>query len=178
MAQKRSPVERALAALDKRLSGVDLTQGEADALGALESSLGLKRAGGLAAYAPRTRRRYTAAARRGETATQANRREYTRRPSLTERIQRLAEHGAALGYGRGDYTKDSIDALTATFGKKETERLLREQKAATEAYQRGDSEPGQRMWASLQEEYDDMDEEAEFLKQLKQPYAGRYHGRR
>ena len=178
MAQKRSSLDRALAALDKRLTGVDLTQGEADALGALESSLGLKRPGGLAAYAPRTRRRYTAAARRGESARQANRREYQRKPSLAERIRRLAEHNATLGYGRGPYDKDSIDALTATFGKKETERLLRAQKAATEAYERGDSGPGQRMWASLQEEYDDMDEEAEFLKQLKQPYAGRYHGRR
>lgn len=178
MAPKRSPLDRALVALDKRLAGADLTVSEVDALGALESSLGLKRPGGLASYAPRTRRRYLAAARRGETARQANRREYQRQPSLTERIRRLAEHNATLGYGRGPYDKDSIDALTATFGKKETEGLLRQQKLATEAYARGDSSVGQRMWASLQEEYDDMDEEAEFLKQLKQPYAGRYHGRR
>lgn len=178
MAPKASPLERALAALDKRLSGSDLTKSEVDALSALESSLGLKRAGGLAAYAPRTRRRYLAAARRGESARQANRREYQRKPSLDERIRRLAEHNAGLGYGRGPYDNDSIRALTATFGKKETERLLREQKHATEAYERGDSGPGQRMWASLQEEYEDMDEEGEYLKQLKQPYAGRYHGRR
>lgn len=177
MAPKRSPLDRALAGLEKRLAGTDLTKGEVDALSALESSLGLKRAGGLASYAPRTRRRYLAAAKRGETARQANRREYQRQPSLTERIRRLAEHNATLGYGRGLYDKDSIDALTATFGKKETEKLLRQQKLATEAYQRGDSGPGQRMWASLQEEYDDMDEEAEYLRQLKQPY-GRYHGRR
>lgn len=146
------PYRRASAALDKQLSGGELTRQEALALRNLEQRLALTKP--LSEYAPRTRRRYLAAAREGLTAQEANRREWQRRTeSLTgdarrQEIERLraAIYDSTVEEARDAHNPEDIAELIALYGEPFVLQLLLNQYNSIVAYGNGDKSAGHARW--------------------------------
>lgn len=148
----RSRYLRAQQALQKELSGESLTRTESLALRTLEERLGLSRP--LSSYAPRTRRRYIAAARAGQTATEANRREYRARAitgeARTARIEELRQRLDNSSLDRISHSPEQIADLVDTYGEPFVLQVLTDQLRSVEAYQSGDPGPGRARWANRQ----------------------------
>lgn len=149
---RRIPHVVASRALDKQLAGQSLTRREQLALTNLQNRLGLARS--LADYAPRTRRRYLAAAREGLTARETNQRDYRSRPtSFTgparrREIERLREaiYDSTVEQARDAHSVDAIEDLIDLYGEAFTLRVLADQHRAIQAYQSGDNTAGKRRW--------------------------------
>lgn len=147
---RRIPHQRAALALNKQLAGESLTRQERLALDNLQSRLGLAKP--LSQYAPRTRRRYLAAARDGLTAREANRRDWSKRPGAitgARRTARIEELRSAIWdstLSRASHTPEEIDDLKDLYGDAFVLRLLTDQHSSLAAYTDGDAGPGNRRW--------------------------------
>lgn len=137
------PVKAGIAALNKLLSAGAIESDEQLALDWLEQTVGAKRS--LASYAPRTRRRYIAAARKGQSATQVNKDEYAGR-TWRIRMEKLFKK-------RNEYMPDSIvdwdvvNNFVDAFGYKHVETILRNELDSIEQYvYHNKKEPGNARW--------------------------------
>lgn len=149
---RRIPYTVASAALNKQLAGEALSRREQLALTNLQSRLGLTKP--LADYAPRTRRRYLAAAREGLTAREANSREWSDRTgSLTgearlRKIEQLRSdiESSSVELARDKHSREDIQELIDLYGAPFVLRLLNDQRDSIAHYQSGDTSPGKRRW--------------------------------
>lgn len=91
------------------------TEGEREAFGWLQRTLGLKRS--PEQYAKRTRSRYRGAAKRGETAKQANAREYRQRKEKKQPARRSGKREVDLStpHKQWNYLLDQIDIRNSFF---------------------------------------------------------------
>lgn len=115
----------------------------------------------LSSYAPRTQRRYLAAAAVGANAHTANRIDYEQKRlrrrtgipgvqhmSYRDRIAEQAErNGAALSDGGlGQYDDDQLDVLVELVGLRGALAILRMQWDSIEEFKRSNPEPGRQRW--------------------------------
>ncbi len=155
---RRIPYQRATAALNKQLAGEALSRQERLALDNLQSRLGLSKP--LADYAPRTRRRYLAAAREGLTAKEVNRKERSVRPDGVtgwtrsqeiHRLRRAIEESSVDGSAAQPHSRDEIQHLIDLYGEAYVHRILADQYDSISHYQNGDAGPGRRRWFARDE---------------------------
>lgn len=155
---RRIPHQRAAAALRKHDAGQELTRQDRLALDNLTSKLGLSKP--IADYAPRTRRRYLAAAREGLTAQEVNRKEWTSRPDGITGAKRLTaienaraaiENSSVEGSAHQPHSREEVAHLIDLYGAPFVMRLLTDQLNSITAYQNGDNGPGRRRWFARDE---------------------------
>lgn len=183
MAQKpiQDAVDGALKAVDRILMGEKVPIAFAEDLAYVERFLGLKRP--LASYAPRTRRRYVAAARKGDVGA---------KKSLSqERVRRQETTRAKWGLTSGQLTKlnkyripimksgidineyldpDVIKDIVQMYGFDYMLTVLKNQYDSILKYTEGNSEPGRQRWLSRGEL------EAEAEENMKSSFAAAvYH---
>lgn len=161
------PVKAGIAALNRLLAGQSVSSAEQEALSWLDSIVGARRS--LAEYAPRTRRRYLAAASRGQSARQANAAEYQRKRTRKAPTAKPAVSGKSatrlemerLAAERNTYLPasvvdwDVIDNFVDIFGEQHVLQILRNEVDSIKEYvYNHNREPGNRRWHNrVEEEY-------------------------
>lgn len=160
MAQKTiyESIAGALKAIDKVLAGERAPIDWGEDLAFVERYLGLNRP--LASYAPRTRRRYIAAARKGQRATQARQRETTMRqtkvkagwnitPAQLTKLNKVRIPIMESGIDINEYLdQDVLKEVITTYGFKYTLKVLTQQYDSIKSYTVGNTEPGRARWNS------------------------------
>lgn len=147
-------------ALRRKQRGQPLTELDESDLTWLNRQLNLKRP--LESYAPRTQRRYLAAARSNRTAREQNRKEYAERkqriatvkqthggltPAQWKVIERLRDGIDATGVDIYPYTTDEVLAdFARMYGYDYLRTVLSQQLDSIHAFQRGDIIPGNDAW--------------------------------
>jgi len=125
-------------------SGNAGTTDDQAAINWLQNELGLKR--NPTEYAARTRRRYRAAGRAGESAQQVNKREYQQRQAGSRaRMNKLIARRNEL-LPEVPVDMDEVNEYVDTFGTSNVIDMLVDQIDSCEHYQRDDSVPGHRRW--------------------------------
>lgn len=160
------PVKAGIAALNRLLAGETVAGAEQEALSWLESVVGARKP--LQEYAPRTRRRYLAAAGRGQSAREVNAAEYARKkgkaaakPSaprkptkaaMRKEMERLADkRNEFLPMSVVDW--DVIENFIQVFGEVHVLQILRNEVDSIEHYvYQHNREPGNRRWHNRVEE--------------------------
>lgn len=146
----RSVVRDARTALAKIDAGqsTTLTQAERHALDQVQREAQLRRP--LASYAPRTRRRYLAAADASRSARSANASEYRERKQRAagrkQRIEALRQELVTLGISDGMNEITDIEEAIEVYGEAAIENRLRHQIFATRSYGHGNPRPGNFDW--------------------------------
>ena len=160
-------VAGALRAVEKVLRGEEPFINEQADLDLVERRLGLKRP--LAEYAPRTRRRYAAAARRGENAERALQKERVQRkstakneygltPSQLTKINAFRIPIQESGVDIGPYLEpDMIKDIVQMYGFNYLHTVLADQYDSIKEFTSHNAEPGRTRWQNRGE----LEEEAE-----------------
>ena len=155
-------VDGALKAVEKVLAGAvgnDVPFEWADDLRAVEQFLGLKRP--LASYAPRTRRRYVSAARKGDrgakktlakernTRTTMTRSRWGISPAQLTKLNKVRTPIIASGIDIAPFLNDEvIKDIVTMYGFDYLIEVLTQQLDSIRAYTRGDRIPGRERWDS------------------------------
>lgn len=135
-----------------------VTPGEAEMLTWLRNTLGTKKP--LQEYAPRTRRRYKAASREGQTARQRNKQEYQQRTGGTpktprggprNRMQDLIDRRNQF-FPRDPVDVQDVQDYVAAFGYDNVITILQEQIDSCEWWLRNDPRPGHNRWFNRRHE--------------------------
>lgn len=149
-------LDNALKAIDKILSGEVAPVAWGEDLAFVERFLGLKKP--LAEYAPRTRRRYIAAARKGQTAAQARQAENVQRTTSTlnrygmtpnewGKVGKLIRTIRSSGIDINEYfDPDVIKNVTQMYGVDYLIEVLTQQIDSIKEYTRGNVQPGRDRW--------------------------------
>jgi len=149
---------RALGMLDKGVTYEAIPTSATNDLEYLQRRLGLKKS--LAEYAPRTRRRYLAAARRGENAERALQKERIKRkastkneygltPSQLTKINAYRIPIQESGVDIGPYLEpDMIRDIVQMYGFNYLHTVLADQYDSIAEYTKFNKEPGRRRWNS------------------------------
>lgn len=154
------PVQDAVAGAAKALglldSGKDVPTGFQSDLELVELRLGLKKP--LASYAPRTRRRYLASARRGENAERALQKERVQRKSTTKneygltpsQLTKINAYRIPIqdsGVDIGPYLEpDIIKDIVQMYGFNYLHTVLADQYDSIQQYTRMNARPGRERW--------------------------------
>lgn len=159
-------VKAGIAALNRLLAGQTVSTGDQEALDFLQSVVGARKP--LREYAPRTRRRYLAAAEKGQSASEANKAEYSKRkakvkPSgrgqrkptkrkMRQEMEQLVERRNEMLPG-SVVDWEVVDDFILAFGHEHVLQILRNEIDSIEHYvSMHDKEPGNRRWHSRVEE--------------------------
>lgn len=156
------PVKAGISALNRLLAGQSVSPGEQEALSWLEGVVGARKS--LAEYAPRTRRRYLAAASRGESARQANAAEYRAKrirkakpavpgksPKRLEMERLAAERNTYLPVATIDW--DVIENFIEVFNEDHVLQILKNEVDSIKEYvYNHNREPGNYRWHHRVEE--------------------------
>jgi len=149
-------VENAVKAVDKILSGEKAPVAWGEDLAFVERFLGLNKP--LASYAPRTRRRYISAARKGQTAAQVRQSERTQRATSTMnrygmtptewgKVGRLIRTIQSSGIDINEYfDPEVIKNVTEMYGVDYLIEVLTQQIDSIREYTRGNVMPGRQRW--------------------------------
>lgn len=168
-------LDNALKALDKLLAGEIAPLAWGEDLAFVERFLGLKKP--LAEYAPRTRRRYISAARKGQTAAQARAAEETQRTTSTlnrygmtpaewRKIGKLIRTIRSSGIDINEYfDPDVIKNVVQMYGVDYLRDVLTQQIDSIREYTRGNVMPGRERWHARGE----LEEEA--AARMRQSFA-------